>query len=86
MFVRGGEGASINPRDRAGEEEFMLCARTLLSPELHVGHLPSSSVKAERSKPKFRLCSLYIVGEIGFCSLSSVKKIDCLKEKGKKES
>lgn len=31
-------------------------------------------------------CSLYIVGEIGFCSLSSVKKIDCLKEKGKKES
>lgn len=56
----------------------------MVSPELHVGHIPSSSVKAKRTEPKFELYSLYIVGETGFCSLSSVKKIDCLKEKEKK--
>lgn len=28
---------------------------------------------------------MYIIGETGFCSLSSVKKIDYLKEKGKKK-
>lgn len=49
-----------------------------------MGHIPSSSVKAKRTEAKFELYSLYIVGETGFCSLSLVKKIDCLKEKEKK--
>lgn len=32
VFVRGGEGASINPKDRAGEEELhALCASSAQS-------------------------------------------------------